>query len=304
MESARSCSKILVKIGEMTGQQSDISARGNASPGHESDDIHMRPGSNWLRERMFEVITLLLAVVAIVFAAIQYHDARTQLDRLQAITASIQTQYVGEFPVNLDKIIDVINSARERGELDIMTDFAGYAIYSRNDRYRVYFNSLLAAHQQRSVRIKMMLYDKDLAEKAFRIQFKSDDFEEERKIGFRDFFRNHPPEPPDYASFLGRILSLQAAVANELCQNGIEVRRVPTSQKYLFFLWQTNNPEAVFAFRNEAERNREISFHSLDPKLTEIFRTVFDQTWESVDPKKHPELVAGEDSDCGYFTAK
>jgi hypothetical protein len=195
--------------------------------------------------RSFEVITFLLAIVAIVFAVIQYHDARAQLDRLQAITSSIQTQYVGEFPVNLDKITEVIAHSSEHGELDVMADFPGYALYSRNDKYQAYFNALVTARQQKSVQVRMMVYDKDLMEKVFRIEFKSQDFEKEKKKGFRDFFKKHPPEPRNYDEFAQRVLDFQSDAAKSLCQNGIEIRRVPASQKYLFFLWQTNSPEAV-----------------------------------------------------------
>jgi|HubBroStandDraft_2_1064218.scaffolds.fasta_scaffold206620_1 hypothetical protein len=261
----------------------------------------LKTASDWARIKLFEIVTLTLAIVAIVFAWIQYHDAGTQLNRLEMITSSIQTQYVGEFPVNLDKIIDVVNAGTENGELDIMTDFPGYAIYSRNDRFRAYYNALVSAHQQRNIQIKMMVYDKELAEKAFRIQFKPSDFDEEKQKGFRDFFKKYPPEPKNYEEFVARIIDFQAHSADNLCREGVELRRVPAAQKYLFFLWQTNNPEAVFAFRNEAEKNREISFHSLDPKLIEIFKTIFSQTWSSADPKAHPELAAGEDPGCKFL---
>ncbi|HWG39360.1 MAG TPA: hypothetical protein VN658_02330 [Candidatus Acidoferrales bacterium] len=259
---------------------------------------------DWVRKKLFEVVTLLLAIAAIVFAWIQYHDARAQLDRLQAITSSIQTQYVGEFPVNLDKVIEVVSHSSDGGELDVMTDFPGYALYSRNFKYQAYFNALVGTHQQKSVKINMLVYSRDLMERTFRIEFKPRDFEEERKNGFRDFFKNHPPGPRNYNDFVERILDLQNDAANDFCRNGIEVRRVPASQKYLFFLWQTNTPEAVFAFRNEEQRNREISFHSLDPKLIEIFKTIFDKTWADADPKQHPELAAVEDPACGYFNTR
>jgi hypothetical protein len=257
----------------------------------------------WVRERLFELVTLLLALVAIVFACIQYRDARRQLDRLRAITSSIQTQYVGEFPTNMDRIIEVINNVGDQGELDVMTDFAGYGIYSRNDKYQEYLNALVRAHQQRSVRIKMMVYDKPLVQDAFQVQIKTKDFEEEKKVGFRDFFKKRPPDPADYPDFISRIVDLQNDSANDFCRNGVEVRRVPLKEKYVYFSWQSSNPEAVFAFRNEEERNREISFHTLDAKLIEIFKTIFDQTWAKVDPKTHPELAAGEDPACQYLNA-
>jgi hypothetical protein len=256
-----------------------------------------------VRKKLFEIITVVLAVLAIVFACIQYGDSRkqlhqsavqleqsqTQLQQLANITSSIQTSYVGEFPHNMDEIMNVVNNVSEHGELDIMTDFAGYAIYSRNAAYQNYFNALIH-DRQRKVAIKMLVYDQELADVALRIQFKQSDFLEEKKTGFRGFFENHPPTPVNYEEFVTLILKLQDHAVGAMCDNGIEVRRVPKSQKYLFFLWGNNSPQAVFAFRNEAAKNRELSFRSVDRSLIEVFKTVFDQAWENADPQRHAEL--------------
>src|ERR1700728_2959722 len=197
--------------------------------------------AQWARKRLFELIAIVLAVVAIVFACIQYGDSRTQLrqsasqlnqsriqlEQLANITSSIQTRYVGEFPNNMDEIMNVVNNVSEQGELDVMTDFAGYAIYSRNAVYQQYFNALVQDHQQKKVAIKMLVYDQMLADRALRTQFKESDFLDEKTRGFRGFFENHPPAPIDYEAFVKRLLKFQDESVHEMCENGMEVRRVP-----------------------------------------------------------------------------
>jgi hypothetical protein len=272
---------------------------------------------NWLlkhRRALFELTTFLLAVTAIIFACIQFGDSRAQLasltvqtGKIEAVTSSIITRYVGEFPKNLDDITPVVRNVTDEGELDIMTDHPGYAIYSRNEAYEDYFSRLVEAHRKKKARVKMLVYDKDLASTALNTQFSEEDFKDEHNRNFRSFFDDRPPVPAARGEFITRILALQNEVIHQLCQNGIQVRRVPPSDKYLFFLWLTSNPEAVFAFRNEAARNREISFHTVDPALIGIFKTVFDQTWLAADPETHPAFEASEDQACHQlhtFTVK
>jgi hypothetical protein len=272
----------------------------------------MKGIGEWFQHNIFEIVTTILAVVAIVFASIQYGDSRkqlrqgaeqlqqssAQLDKLKDITSSIQTSYVGDFPRNMDEITTVVEKVSDGGELDIMADFAGYGIYSRNDAFMAYEQTLVSKHQQKSVAVKMLVYDKSLAEKALRTQFKPKDYDEEKAKGFRGFFKRHPPEPADYDGFIARVLEFQDEEIHHMCRDGIEIRRVPPSQKYLFFLWGSNNPQAVFAFRNEATKNREISFRTVDRSLIEVFKTVFDNTWRDADASAHKEVERAEDKAC------
>jgi hypothetical protein len=281
--------------------------------------VDITAAAQWARRRVFEIITTILAVVAIVFASVQYRDSRKQLEQsasqikqsgeqlkklqeitpsLQEITHSIQTIYVGDFPHNLDEINKVVQEVSDGGEIDIMTDFPGYAIYSRHDAFNAYKNKLMFDRQQKKVVVKMLVYGKLLADKALRTQFKQADFEEEKANGFRGFFERYPPAPPDYDGFISRVLQFEDEAMQQMCRERIEVRRVPPAQKYLFFVWGNNNPQAVFAFRNEATKNREISFRTVDRSLIEVFKTVFDNTWADADPGLHKELQAEEDPAC------
>jgi|HubBroStandDraft_5_1064220.scaffolds.fasta_scaffold13309_3 hypothetical protein len=201
-------------------------------------------------------------------------------------------------PRNLDESTTVVEKVSDAGELDVMADFAGYAIYSRNDAFVACSNALVRDHQQKNVTVRMLVYGKVLADKALRTQFKPADYNEEKAKNFRGFFVRYPPTPVDYEGFLNRILVFQDEAIHNLCRDGVEVRRVPPSQKYLLFLWGNNNPQAVFAFRNEATKNREISFRTVDRSLIEVFKTVFDNTWHDTDPGTYRNLQTEEDPAC------
>jgi hypothetical protein len=248
---------------------------------------------------VFDGVTLTLAVLAIIFAIIQFGDARNQikqaqntLDQLKSVTVtlepvarSVQTRYVGSFPDNMDEIMNVVKGVPDGGELVIMTDFSGYGLYSRNDLYLEYISELRRARSKRRVNERILVYDRDLANEALKRQFTVDRYNQERRNGFRSFFITHPPAPPDYTGFLGRVGDLLMQPIQEMCNDGIQVRLVPSSRKYLFFLWANSRPQALFAFRNESESYRELSFATVDNNLTNVFQILFEQTWKEVDPK-------------------
>jgi len=167
-----------------------------------------------------------------------------------------------------------------------MTDFSGYGIYSRNELYLQYISELRQARSRRGVNEKILVYDRELAGDALKKQFTPDIYKKEEAGGFRRFFVTHPPTPRDYSDFLQSLGGLLEEPIREMCSDGIQVRLVPSSKKYIFFLWANSRPQALFAFRNESESYRELSFTTVDTQLTRVFQLLFDQTWESVDPKK------------------
>jgi hypothetical protein len=280
----------------------------------EPDQSPKNPGSTGRKSlrRWLDTVTLILAVLAIIFAIIQFGDAKNQLkearaavDQLRSVTGaleplarSVQTRFVGSFPDNMEDMMNVVKSVPDRGQLRVMTDFSGYGLYSKNDLYLQYITELRSARNKRNVYEKVLVYDQALAGAALRKQFTSDRYNQERNQGFRGFFRTHPPPPKDYEDFLSRLTALLEHSIDEMCSDGIEVRRVPASRKYLFFLWANSRPQALFAFRNESESYRELSFATIDTNLIEVFRVLFDDTWEAVDPKKDKNLLGGMSQAC------
>jgi hypothetical protein len=257
----------------------------------------------WLFERSIDAISLTLAILAMTFAFVQFLDSRDQLKKLKELTNSITTRYKATFPDNLAYIVPVIDNAVQGSEVDVMTDHAGYAIYSRPDEFRKYRRSLEDTVGKKKASVKLLVYNRKVAHTALEFQFSDSDFRTESKANFHDFFVNLPPAPTSREEFMNKILDLQDETIHQFCMNGIQVRRVPQSQKFLFFLWLNKKPEAIFAFRNEAERMREITFYSVDPDLIQIFNTIFEQTWKAVDPSTDHELAAEEDVACRNLRA-
>src|ERR1039457_7239354 len=115
----------------------------------EPDQSPKNPGSTGRKSlrRWLDTVTLILAVLAIIFAIIQFGDAKNQLkaaraavDQLRSVTGalaplatSLQTRFVGSFPDNMEDMMNVVKSVPDRGQLRVMTDFSGYRLYSKND---------------------------------------------------------------------------------------------------------------------------------------------------------------------------
>jgi hypothetical protein len=97
-----------------------------------------------LVKRAFEAITFILALVAIIFAAIQYSDSHELIksnkaltDRVEYLLGTASTKYIDEFPKDILGIQEVVSGTCEN--LDIMVSVPGYAQYSSPrdfDRYK------------------------------------------------------------------------------------------------------------------------------------------------------------------------
>jgi hypothetical protein len=71
---------------------------------------------------------VVLGLAAVVFAWFQYKDARTMTTQLTTIRDSMSTQYIGQFPDFVPKIIELIRSAKS--DLLIVCDVPAYALFS------------------------------------------------------------------------------------------------------------------------------------------------------------------------------
>ena len=90
-----------------------------------------------------------LAFLAITFAIVQFLDARAEEkgmgeieDRIQHALDNASTRAIGSFPLNLRKIIEMLNGAKS--SIRIIVDFPGYGMYSDPDLYADYLQALKA----------------------------------------------------------------------------------------------------------------------------------------------------------------
>jgi hypothetical protein len=98
-------------------------------------------------QRIVDILAIILAVVSIVFAGIQFMDSREIRGKTESILASTTTRYVAEFPNNIPKITELIEGTC--GNLDIMADVPGYGAYSNAKAYLDYKEAILRVAARR-----------------------------------------------------------------------------------------------------------------------------------------------------------
>jgi hypothetical protein len=233
-----------------------------------------------------EVVTFILAIIAIVFAVVQFSDSRHLLEETS-------TKYIGSFPDNMDDINSLLD--RSHQELLVLVDYPGYGLYSKPDKFEDYIKKIIKLRQTTPLqRVRMLIYSSRVQE----MKFKQEQFEKEswEKIKadprFKALFGTYHIEmetPKTYDSFINSILTLQAQTEKKLCNNGVEIEHI--DQSSAIFFWLEDENSAVFAINNRAGANRELSFNTRDGKLIDSLQSMFNRLWEDnqSDPKGcHP----------------
>src|SRR5271165_227848 len=101
-------------------------------------------------------------------------------EQIIVIRDKMVTIAVARFPLNLDSLVDLLDSAAS--ELEIICDFVGYAMYSNVSGFQRYFESLERA-LKRGVKLRMLLYGLDAGRQAIGKQLPSSNYLQERNSG-------------------------------------------------------------------------------------------------------------------------
>jgi hypothetical protein len=224
----------------------------------------------------------ILAILAILYAAIQFIDARLQKRETNEIAKSMSTRFVGLFPKNLTHITEVLG--RGSKYIYIMSDFADYGSYSSPFAFEEYLKKIKDALKEK-IPVRIMCYDKRRADDELKRQFPDEAFEQEKRS--RSFVRYFDIrcglEKCESAAKLREILNDgQNDVIKQLKDAGAEFRFFPDSAE--FFLWLEDDEEAVFAFKDTGRAQNEFSFRTLDATLIRQFKSVFHRRWKACDP--------------------
>lgn len=266
-------------------------------------------------------ITVVLAIVAIVYAAIQKHESgmllrssrelkneadeleqntknhaeemKTQRKEIETLThemrgiaASMSTKYIGDFPKNMGDICEVVALADRR--LDIQVDLAAYGHYSNPEGFRRYIDKLEDFAKKPQTSIRLLVYADPNAQKSRSGQFGgAAGFQEEMKSErFRRYFKElykFPSPPSTYDQFMDYMAGKQEEWRQRLdCYNAIQIRYA--TFPFRMFLWIEDQEEAVFAFEMYG-KNRTISFRTRDGNLIHTFGALFEHNWEECAPK-------------------
>lgn len=221
----------------------------------------------------------MLGVLAILFAGIQFIDSRFQKQEMNLIARTMSTRFVGLFPKNLVEIAEVIGKASRH--IYIMADFVDYGHYSSPVAFNIYLDKIKEARKQ-NVKVRVICYGKQLADRETEDQFPDKNFAEEcESRRFKTYFEIHSgvPKPCDAAQLRSLLASRQKKFVEDLSEQGVEFAYFP--ERSDFFLWLEDDEEAIFAFKNIGNTQREFSFRTQDSNLIEQFRVIFDRRWQN-----------------------
>lgn len=267
-------------------------------------------------------ITVVLAIVAIVYAAIQKHESKlllrssgelkkeaNELERntkdhavemqvqrkamedltgeMRGIAASLSTKYIGDFPKNMNDICDVVGLADRR--LDIQVDLVAYGHYSNPEGFKCYVDKIEDfARKSPETSIRLLVYADTNAESSRTGQFggASAFVEETKSERFRRYFKElykFPPAPSTYDQFMTYMAGKQEEWRQRLDRySAIQIRYA--TFPFRLFLWIEDMEEAVFAFEMYG-KNRTISFRTRDGNLIHTFGALFEHNWQECAPK-------------------
>jgi hypothetical protein len=255
--------------------------------------------SPWERLTAFDVVSFVLAVLALLFAVKQFLDAReakraareakadvaalhvkvTSLsDELDDLRKQTSTRAIPRFPDNVPAICKLLDSCTENTTVKIMVDYIGYTLYSDHAKSERYLNSLKNA-LARKVKVHLLVYDYARAKRAIRMQYPTIT-EERGKERFGDFFRRlGKAQAKKEKEFYRALFHVEESLYREIA--GVEMKLLAEEPPALF--WLKDNPhDIIFSFRDEFPGTG-FSFESADSNLAEQFEIMFNTHWQRAD---------------------
>lgn len=223
--------------------------------------------------------TIVLAVLAILFGSIQFWDSRRHGSRIEHLTKSMSTRYIGMFPKDMDDIIEVIRLADR--DLLIVCDFIDYGSYSRPKTHQLLFDELKKA-RERGVEVRCLVYDDKLAQKILLNQFKEPEFQQTcRSNEFKQYFeywsgiQHDADDGFNHAAFLEILTKKQKKFETDLLDQGVQIQTL--SEKAILFFWMQDKLDAVFSFVDIGSDDAGLAFRTRDAKLVETFAALFNR---------------------------
>jgi hypothetical protein len=243
---------------------------------------------HWCREHDVDTV---LAILAIIFATIQFVDSRlqehlmkeqrlrmlNQSNQMEGLAKSMSTRFVGNFPLNMSEIVDVVSKTDAR--LDIMCDVAAYGHYSQPTLFANYRNHI-QAKRSANIDVRLIVYANDIYERLLSERFAEAKFEDEKKSARLNlFFKSNPQHnlPETHADFLAALRQEQLSILRSFMNSGVKVKTVTDTR--LLSMWLEDDEDVVFGFQNPIDTTKEVSFRSRDGNLIKVMHDVFEEAW-------------------------
>jgi len=241
--------------------------------------------SDWIGED-------LLAFTAIVFAMVQFLDAREGEQDLRTIEKAMETavdrlstRAIGPFPDNLDDIIELVRDAKS--SVQILLDFPGYGLYSEPELHGQYLAALTTAATRPNVQFQLISYDDGLTQQESKLELPFDltalrrkDREKlERYLKANSIDAKSAPRTRQELENLLRAQqdnNLQMLKGHITNRNGLEHKYL--CERVPLFLWLVDKREAVFTFKNLERNDQTYSIRTTDGWLVNNRQAYFEHT--------------------------
>ena len=277
--------------------------------------------------RIPELIGLLIAFAALVYAYIHEHQQKTIQDRQQAtldqiqdlqqklettvrkltaVQESLSTRYLGPFPTFLDTIVDELEKAQS--SIEIYCDMPAYGYYSAQDSCLRYQHAL--QRQARKVRIELTCLDAEtrrrhtyeqFSETAWSSMLNSEE-EREQLCKFLKRRRVANAEALDRHTFVRVMDEADLFFLREVFPNPPR----ETSADIPFYLWIVDGTSAIFAIPSATDKEEwdEPGFITSDQTLIKALqdmssryqRRVTAAQLPAVNRPRHPRGSASSDT--------
>jgi hypothetical protein len=251
---------------------------------------------------VFPVISLILAIVGIIFGLRSLFDSYQQEIRLEkqhseleVIAKSISTRYIGSFPNHLKDIGELAGHAEKT--FCILADCVDYGSFSHPKLHDEVLEKIKAARAA-GVVVRILIYC-DPAPFSRSSPFFGKTYEEliadEKLKGtfikiLDDYLLYHPDfkRPSTEKEFRQMMQEKQDSVWVDLERHNVlkqEYSDDPNSDTGLFF-WLEDDVEAVFLLSHTGTKTQGLAFRTRDAKLVEIFKSTFDTKWKECENKR------------------
>lgn len=221
----------------------------------------------------------IVSFLMVVFATILSLLALTTFVFVYNFSKSNATIFIGQFPDNINKIIEILDEAKN--EIKVVVDLAAYGGLSNPLDHKAYKN-LLENKARAKINVKMLIHTNDLVEKLTEDQFrKQTETTEKQQIFFESdlllhFLDNNKrySQPKSMQDFIKIVQDENRKAEIDLRNNGVLVER--HSERFPVFLWVIDRRKAVFSFYNMGTEAREVSFLTRDSNIIKMLAEIFE----------------------------
>ena len=194
---------------------------------------------------------------------------------IEQISANLTTQYIGQFPTFMPKIVEALAEAQDT--ISIATDFPGYGIFSNHEQYIAY-KTAIERKVLDELEITMVVLNKKERRRLHAIQFRDMTLEElqnPNNASFDNFLRWSRRERGEIRDMKDFATALGEEQTRALKQDFRGVNRKEFSGNMPLYIWIVDDKIAVFSIPALAGGAREGAFLTRDHRLISELHTIF-----------------------------